>query len=102
MSAASTSLPAANNPEDCLRRSCGAALILSFLAGPGAFLPYRLPLEFDSVSTMDNAIKNAIGHDWIADLFVPVSDGHLTSRDHGAALIAIIADFKEVAALVVF
>ena len=51
-----------------------------FLAGLPAFLPYRL-LEFDSVSTVHDAVENAVGHSGIADLFVPVRDGHLRGED---------------------
>ena len=72
------------------------------LSGLPALLAYRLSLEFDSVSTMDNAIEDAISDTWIANLFVPVRDRHLRSKDQGAALIPVIADFEEVAAFVVF
>ena len=51
---------------------------------------------------MDQAVKNAVGNRRIADLLVPVSDGHLRSKNDGSPLIAVIADFEKVAALAIF
>jgi hypothetical protein len=39
-----------------------------------AFLAHRFTSEFDAVRVVNQAIENAVGHGWVADLFVPVGE----------------------------
>ena len=48
---------------------------------------------------MHEAVEDGIGDCRIDDHLVPVIDGKLTSDDGGAAALAIIDDFEQVAAL---
>src|SRR5436190_9275020 len=75
---------------------------LRFIRFPPTLLTHGFPGEFDAEGVVDQSVENAIGDCRIADLLVPVSDGHLGSKDDGSPLIAVIADFQKVAALSIF
>ena len=51
---------------------------------------------------MNQAVEDAVGNRGIADLLMPMGNRHLRGKDEGAALITVIADLQEVAALAVF
>ena len=68
---------------------------------PGAFPTHRFPAEFDTKSVVHQPVENAVCNGGIADLFVPMRDRHLGSKDDGSALIAVIADFQKVTAFAV-
>lgn len=48
---------------------------------------------------VDRAVEDAVGQGVIVDLLVPLADGELRGEDQRARLVAIFADFPEVAAL---
>jgi hypothetical protein len=48
---------------------------------------------------MHEPVEDALGQGRIADLLMPASEGKLASQDRGAELVAIFADFEEVATL---
>src|SRR5262249_42106035 len=76
------------------RRSLGF-----LLSGLAALLAERLAFQLDAIGVVNQAIQDAIGNGGIADLFVPVGHWHLRGQDQGAALVAVITDFQEIAAL---
>src|SRR6266567_105643 len=64
-------------------------------------LPYRSASEINAVGIMYQAVENAIGQRWIADLGVPFGDRHLAGKDRGSQVIALFTDLQEIAALLV-
>ena len=48
-----------------------------FLAGLAPFLAQGFTLQLNAVGVMNQAIEDAVGNGWVADLLVPVSHGHL-------------------------
>jgi hypothetical protein len=75
------------------------SVLLTWLA---LFLAHGFAFEFDPVGVVHQAVQNAVGNGWVPDLFVPVCQWHLRGQDQRTALIAVITDFQEVAALGVF
>jgi len=55
-----------------------------------------------AVRTLDRglweSVENAVDNDRIVELLVPLRGRHLRSKEDGTPLIAVIADFQEVAA----
>ena len=64
-------------------------------------LPYRSASEINAVGIMHQAVENAIGQRWIADLGVPFGDWHLAGKDRGSQVVALFTDLQEIAALLV-
>jgi hypothetical protein len=58
---------------------CSGALPLALRLPSG--LPHRVTTHLDAVRVMHDAIENAIGQRWIADLLVPFRDWQLRSQD---------------------
>ena len=48
---------------------------------------------------MDDAVEDGVGDGWIGDDLMPVLDRHLAGDDGRAALIAVVDDLEQVAAL---
>ena len=48
---------------------------------------------------MHQPVENAVGQGGITNLLVPLGDRQLTGEDHRAHLVAVLADFQEVAPL---
>ena len=65
------------------------------------FFAHALAGEFDAIGVVDEAVEDGVGDGGIADDFVPVVDGHLAGDDGRAALVAVLDDLEEIAALVV-
>jgi hypothetical protein len=63
------------------------------------FLAQGLAVHLDAVSIVHQAVQNAVGQRGIANLFVPLGDGQLAGQNGRARLIAVFADFQEVAPL---
>jgi hypothetical protein len=63
--------------------------------------PHRRSLKFDAVSVVNEPVYDAIGEGGIADLIVPVREGHLAGQDGRANRIAVITDFQKVPAFAV-
>ena len=66
-----------------------------------AFFAHRFTTELDPVGVVHQTIKDAVGDCRIADLLVPVRHRHLGREDNRPALVSVIADLEEIAALAV-
>lgn len=51
---------------------------------------------------VNQAVQDTVSNRGIADLLMPVRHRRLRSEDQGTALIAVVADFQEVAPLGIF
>src|SRR5580658_4113124 len=70
--------------------------------GLAAFdFPYRSAGEINAVGIMHQAVENAIGQRWIADLGVPFGDRHLAGKDRGSQVITLFTYLQEIAAFLV-
>src|ERR1700674_1289765 len=87
-------------PVDSFKGSLGGVGVkLSTLAGFFRWFAQGLAVEGEAVRGVDEAIKDGIGDGRIDDHLVPVIDGELTGHNRGAAAVAIVDDFEQVAAL---
>ena len=69
-----------------------------------AALPFahRFAVEFQAIAVVNDAVQDAVGNGWIADLFVPVGNRNLRGQQQGPALVPIVTDLKEIAPFRVF
>src|SRR6202008_3018785 len=65
---------------------------------PIEILARRVPLQFDLVGVMNQPIQNTVGQRGVADLFMPSLNRDLAGEDGGPQLVAIFANFQEIAA----
>jgi hypothetical protein len=64
------------------RDGCGPRSLAVLLAGfAGTFLANRLAAQLDAIGIVNEPVHDAVGDAGIADLFVPVCNRHLTSKD---------------------
>src|SRR5215471_18624852 len=75
--------PVLSRPGVCSVFNCASWFVRSLRPiGLAAFdLPYRSASEINAVGIMHQAVENAIGQRWIADLGVPFGDRHLAGKD---------------------
>ena len=83
-------------PAASQRRSLGFLARLT-----STFLAHRFTAEFDSVGIVHQPVENAVGDGRIPDLLMPVRHRHLGSEYDRPALVSVIADLEEIAALAV-
>ena len=62
-------------------------------------LSHRLSVQSNSVAVMHQPVEDGVGERGIADGGVPLVDGNLAGHDGGAALISIVDDFEQIAAV---
>ena len=65
----------------------------------GGDLSHAFSFQDDAVGVVDEAVEDGVGEGGIADDLVPVFDRDLAGDDGGAAAVAILDDFEQVAAL---
>jgi hypothetical protein len=63
------------------------------------FLRIDFSAHLDAVGIVSQSVEDAVGDGGVADLFKPARDRQLRSKDSGASLVAILADFPDFAAL---
>jgi len=61
----------------------------------------RRPLQLDAVGAVDQAVADGVGEGGVADDLVPGLDGELAGDEGRSALVAVLDDLQEVAALLV-
>src|SRR6516164_7822428 len=87
-------------PVDGFKGSRGGVDVkLAALAGFFRWFAQGLAIEREAVRSVHEAVEDGIGDCRIDDHLVPVIDGELTGDDGGAAAVAIIDDFEQIAAL---
>ena len=67
--------------------------------GRAARPSHRMTVQFEAMGVVDQAVEDRISDGRIADLRMPTGHRQLAGQQHGAGLIARIADLEEVAAL---
>src|SRR5882672_8556925 len=77
----------------------GVGVKLFALSGVFWWLAQELAVEGEAVRGVDEAVVDRIGDCRIDDHLVPEIEGELTGYDRGAAAVAIVDDFEQVAAL---
>jgi hypothetical protein len=77
----------------------GVGVKLFALSGVFWWLAQGLAAEGEAVGGVHEAVEDGIGDCGIDDHLVPVIDGELAGYDRGAAAVAIVDDFEQVAAL---
>src|SRR6202158_4334415 len=77
----------------------GVGVKLFALSGVFWWLAQGLAVEGEAVGGVHEAVEDGIGDCGIDDHLVPVIDGELTGYDRGAAAVAIVDDFEQIAAL---
>jgi hypothetical protein len=69
------------------------------LSQRGAELSLRFSFERDSVSIVNESVKNGVRQGWIGNSLVPLRHGDLGDDEGGLLVIAIIEQFQEVSGL---
>src|SRR5689334_15206119 len=59
-----------------------------------ALLAHGFAIEFQAIGVVNDAVEYTVGHGNVANLFMPMSQGHLRSQDQGTPLITVITDFQ--------
>jgi hypothetical protein len=62
---------------------------------------HALAGQVDAIGIVNEAVEDSVGDGGIADDFIPVVDGDLAGDDGRAALVAVLDDLEEIAALIV-
>jgi len=62
---------------------------------------HRGALQRDPMGLVDQAIEDRVGKGGVADAVVPVFERQLTGHEGGAATVAVLQDFEQVAALAI-
>jgi hypothetical protein len=65
----------------------------------GGYFSHAVSFEDEAVSVVDEAVEDGVGDGRIGDDLVPMLDRHLAGDDGRSALVAIVDDFEEIAAL---
>ena len=72
---------------------CSVDLGFGFDGLKGFLFTHRRAFEIESITVMDESIKDRIGERGVGEVEMPLIDGELAGDDRGFFIIAVVEDF---------